>query len=456
MQRANIIGAIFAGLMLGAAPIALAAPPADEQSAANQASPLGTPEQIAADRALITLLADPEVKAIQARLLTELGATPAAAAPDGKTRLANAIQQWTGSLVQRVLAADPAHPLILWQVDNTPHRWHGLEVPGRAVAGDNPDHIYRGTFLDGSGRYEIIGKVVPGKRPAQFSFEATRGGPSKLVLKAQSPGKADMGNQIAMLTDRDIQVAPDGSFRVTIGGEGTGPNHLRSEPGPLAVNIRDVLSDWSQRPNRLAIRRLDKTDAKPRDPAAVRAQILADLPDYVRFWAGFKDRWFGGLKPNTIVGPVARDGNWGFLAAARYRLAPDEVIVVRTTRGAARYTGVQVTDPWMVAPDGAKHVTSINTAQAVADQDGGFTYVISPRDPGVANWVDTGGLHEGYILLRWQGFEPGADANGLLTDFRVEKRSDLAGLTAVAKSNPGARGEQLAQRAQAYRQRLSN
>lgn len=453
MNRNSIFHVLAAGLLLGVVPSAVATGTAP---AAAGASVLGTSEQLDADRRLVALLADPQVKAIQAQLLSELSRTPTAASPDGKARLAHAIGQWTGSLIQRELAADPVSPTILWQVDNTPHHWHGIDVPGRAVAGDNPDHIYRGTFLDGSGLYEISGKIVAGKRPAQFSFEATRGGPGRLVPKGQAPGKADMGNQIAMLTDRDIRVEPDGSFRITIGATGTGPNHLRSEPGTISINIRDVLSDWSQRPNRLSIRRLDKTDASPRDAGAVRALILAELPDYVRFWAGFKDTWFGGLAPNSIAGPVARDGNWGFLAAARYRLAPDEVIVIRTTRGPARYTGIQITDPWMVAPDGERHFTSVNASQAVADRDGGFTYVVAPQDPGVANWVDTGGLHEGYIVLRWQGFEPGATSDGLLRDFAVRKRADLAGLSGVAKRDPDQRTADLKARALGYRGRLAD
>jgi hypothetical protein len=39
----------------------------------------------------------------------------------------------------------------------------------------------------------------------------------------------------------------------------------------------------------------------------------------------------------------------------------------------------------------------------VADTDGRYSFVIAHEDPGVHNWLDTGGLHELFALHRWQG-----------------------------------------------------
>lgn len=433
---------VLSGLILASPTLAAAAAPA---------SVLGTPGQIAAEKLAIALLDDPEIKAIQAQVRAELAATPLGQTPEGAAGLDRNIGQWTTSFLIGEVAADPLKPQILWHVDNTEHSWEGRSIEGMAVAGDNPDHIYRGTTLDGDGRYEILGQVDTRHRPAQFSFEVTRKGQA-LRQTASNP---DMGSQVHLLTDRDIQVAPDGSFRLTVGGPGTEPNHLRTVPGPIGIGFRDVLSDWSQRPNRLTIRRLDTANATARDEAGLRRDIVAGLAGHIRFWGQFKDKWFGGLKPNAPVGPVQRDGNWGYLAAARYVLAPDEAVVITTTRGGARYTGIQATDGWMIAPDGKKHQTSVNLSQAKPGPDGGFTYVVSPRDPGVANWVDTGGIHDGYILLRWQGFDPGSTSDGLLRGYRVVKIAELKALlgSTTAWVTPEQRREALAQRATAYHNR---
>ena len=44
--------------------------------------------------------------------------------------------------------------------------------------------------------------------------------------------------------------------------------------------------------------------------------------------------------------------------------------------------------------------TSLNNAQTKIDADGGVRIVISKKDPGVANWLDTTGRAEGTFVLR--------------------------------------------------------
>src|SRR3546814_13928616 len=45
--------------------------------------------------------------------------------------------------------------------------------------------------------------------------------------------------------------------------------------------------------------------------------------------------------------------------------------------------------------------SSLNDVQAVVDSDGVFRAVISARDPGVHNWLDTSGYPRGAIQGRW-------------------------------------------------------
>lgn len=422
-------------------------------------SALATQCQLQAEKETLRLLADPAVKAEIAKARRVLLSDAAARTPDGRARLDHALQEWTASLILRETGSDVEHPEILWVVDNTPHTWFGHTVPGTGVAGDNPDHIYRGAVLDGGLRYEVEGKISL-HAPAQFSFELTSGTPGHPVLKPQTPGHADMGDQLGMLSNRDLKVSPDGRFTISIDSDVADgrSNHLHSEPGPLSLNIRDVLSDWQQRPNPLTIRLLGPAPAAPHlNEAQVRSMVLADLIDYVKFWSTFKNKWLGGnLKANQIVAPFPRDGGWGYLAAGRYDLADDQVLLITTERNGADYTGVQITDPWMIAPDARTHPTSVNTAQAKTNVDDSATYAVAARDPGLANWVDTAGLHQGYVLLRWQGFNPNAKPEGLLKGVRVVTSAELASkeFDGLTRSAPGQRQEQLAQRALEYTYRL--
>ncbi len=269
-----------------------------------------------------------------------------------------------------------------------------------------------------------------------------------------------MGGQLGLLTNRDIQVKPDGTFQITIDSDAAEgrANHLHSETGPLSLTIRDVLSDWQQRPNQLNIRLLGPASSSPQlNEVQIRRLVLADLVEYVEFWSTFKNKWLGGnLQANQIVTPFPRDGGWGYLAAGRYDLAADQVLLITTERRGADYTGVQITDPWMIAPDARSHPTSVNTAQAKPNADGSVTYAIAARDPGLANWVDTAGLHQGYVLLRWQGFPANAKPEGLLKSFRVVSYADLQAdeFKGLPRSDPAQRHQQLAQRALEYTYRL--
>jgi len=61
-------------------------------------------------------------------------------------------------------------------------------------------------------------------------------------------------------------------------------------------------------------------------------------------------------------------------------------------------------DVFMLSFDYWSRTTSFNMTQMAADEDGFFTYVIAHRDPGVHNWLDTGGRRQTIFGQRWQAF----------------------------------------------------
>jgi hypothetical protein len=448
VDRRGALGLLCAGLAagLGGARPAFAA-------AAAAAPFLATPEQIDAERRLLALEQDPALKQVQAQMRAELAGWSRAAIPDAHARIDEAVGQWTRSLLFGELTGYRARPAFLWGTDDTPRTWLGHTIGGVGTSGDNPDAIYRTAFLHGEGRYEIVGKFDMARRPAQLVIEFDRGDLTKPAqMMVPNPNHTDLGVQIALLTDRDLAIAPDGSFRLTVGPGPGGPHHITTEPGPVTVGTRDMLSDWSQRPPRLTVRRLDTAKPDPFDPAELNRRAVADLPEYIRFWARFPDRWVGGLKPNTHSQPTVRAGGWGAMSGLRFSLAPEEAVVVTTTQGRARYTGFQVIDPWMIAPDARRHQCCLNLSQAKPNADGSFTYVISPTDPGVANWLDTAGLHDGFGIIRWQALPPGARGEGLLREFRVASLSDCAKLD-LPRVTPEERRKQVAARDWSYQAR---
>jgi hypothetical protein len=67
------------------------------------------------------------------------------------------------------------------------------------------------------------------------------------------------------------------------------------------------------------------------------------------------------------------------------------------------YWGLTLTSPWMESFDYRYTTTALNDKTAQRSPEGSWQMVIAAEDPGpgVANWLDTGGRLEGYMLVRW-------------------------------------------------------
>jgi hypothetical protein len=71
-------------------------------------------------------------------------------------------------------------------------------------------------------------------------------------------------------------------------------------------------------------------------------------------------------------------------------------------RAVAPYQGIQLGSMWYISLDYIHHQTSLTADQARIDPDGMLRFVISERDPGVANWLECTGHRRGYVQIRWQ------------------------------------------------------
>ena len=432
------------------------------QGLSSPASILGSEAQRVTEQTVLHLLRDPDVLALQGTLETELARWPRGRSGTGAERIEQVVLQWTaGLIVDELSYARRDCPSFVIGSDTTPRRWLGHTFPGNGKAGDNPDAIYRSTVIDGRGCYEVTGQVDPAYPIIQILFSISAGTmthPAEVKHEEGAAPNPDAGifTILGHLSEDDLKIAPDGSFKITIGGQPTGDNHLPTQPVPCSFGCRQMLLDWKTTPLRLSIRRLDTVPASTLDLTALKQAVLTDLGDSVRFWANFPDVWLGGVKTNDVAPPAVREGGWGFIGGVNFKLAPGEAALVTIHPGAAKYMGFQLTDPWMIGPDNGHRQSCLNLAQSTPDADGRYTYVISPVDPGVANWLDSCGMDEGFGIMRWQGFPGGAsDNSGLFHDFRIVGLSEVAELTDVARVTPEQRSRQLAVRRDSYFSRFA-
>ena len=407
-------------------------------------NPLHTPDQEQAEKLALRLIERADIRSARETARCAMLADPAARTLDGALARDRALDQWVLALAMREVNGDTAAPTVVWNVSNPPRAWFAHVYPGAAVAVDNPDNFNREIPIDGAGQYEIALRFAAG--PPQFS----------VVIEMEPEHHAGLGRNIGALTLQQLlpHADADGRVTVTVGPEQGGSLHLTSEPGRIQIYTRDSQVAWTQRPAEVSVRRLDRpADWTPRSEDDIAATICADMPAWVAFWSHFKDDFLGFPEPNRLVGPNGRDGNWGYLAGGRYRIADDEAVLITLDPAGSYYTGFQITDPWTIAPDPMLRLASLNRSQCTLNPDGTVTYAVALADPGVANWIDTCGLHEGWMMARWQGVPADAALDRMIRDVRLVKLDAIP--AEVPRIDLAGRRAQIAQRARDFALRTS-
>ena len=255
---------------------------------------------------------------------------------------------------------------------------------------DCPDCLYTGAGLRGGDTYRLWGNR----------------GTARYVGLQTMAGMASTAN---VLLD-EIELAPNGDFEIVLVGR-RAPGQLDADCGrrhaarrpPLLLRLGDrgrvVAVD------RAAVRSAAGAHAVGADrSAAAMARQLVALGDFVEANLDFFLQFATPEAPNTFNPPF--DGTaMGAAAENRpvigsFRLAPDEALVVEVEPPQGLYWSYSIGNPWWETIDYARHQSSLNGSQAVADADGLLRVVIAHEDPGVANWLDTAGHGEGPVILR--------------------------------------------------------
>ena len=272
---------------------------------------------------------------------------------------------------------------------------------------------------------------------------------------------AHMGT-VDVLDGRRMQVEPDGSFTITVDSDEAGgrPNHVRSTPEAHEFYIRDVLLDWTlDDPNAFTVERLGGAPAKPALTLDEQAEATARMMAHFADFTGKLSHGMYKLPENHFSLAWSADHSGAMrnqvYVAGRFLLAPDEAFVVDVSDGGADYFTVPLSNIWGTTLDILDRTGSLNKAQSAANEDGTYTFVISAQDPGVHNWIDTDGLHEGILTLRMAEFPDGGARPDLSATGRVVKLDRLdAELPDAPRVSPDERAAQLATRRAGYLRRL--
>ncbi|CAM3357511.1 hypothetical protein BST27_19265 [Mycobacterium intermedium] len=250
---------------------------------------------------------------------------------------------------------------------------------------DNPDTLYFGTRVHADHDY-----VVSGRRgtTTDLSFQLLGGEYTDDNVPVSQ----------AAFDDRELEIAPDGTFEWRVRPTSNGQ-----------LVIREVYGDWSAQRGTLAIARLDTAGTAP--PPLTRQTIEKryatagkQLIQRVKTWLQFPQWFYLDLPVNTMVPPRLTPGGLAtqYSSVGHFELQPDQALVITIPVSDAPYLGFQLGSLWYISLDYINHQTSLNNTQAQADPDGKVRIVVSDQNPGVTNWVETLGHRRGFLQFRWQ------------------------------------------------------
>ncbi len=328
---------------------------------------------------------------------------------------------------------DPRFPNFRWNM-----------TPTRKYGGDNPDSLYLKATIDGEHTYRIVGN----RGSVKFiAVSVLRPETETQRLDAKFEGSAEIGR---LLGDR-IQTEWDGTFEIILSPDEHPGNWIKTAPEVGQVTIRQFFGDWErERPMTVRIERVGAEGEMPpvQTPEGV-AQGLRDaggfLVNIVDYWMDWLDQYEGventyvprisGFKLGGTPGGESRQCRW--------RIQPDEVLLIEVVPPRAFWWNFELNNYWMNSVDYRYHLSSLNSEQAVLEEDGSLRIGVAHVDPGIANWLDTGGHIVGRVGNRWVQTEEAP-----IPSTRLVKLADLDSLLPpnARRITPEQRREQLRRR----------
>jgi Protein of unknown function (DUF1214) len=269
--------------------------------------------------------------------------------------------------------------------------------PNRMIGGPNPDGNYYLAMIRGDRRYRITGTRGTS---AYLGFQILAG--TGLTPRRMSNYVGDTQldwttGQFELLLSSDEPADLDGAHWVNV------PQDASS------VVVREYIGD--RRNEELATMQIEALDPDPLTPLT--DDELADqftamawtLMKLVTLHRTIKPELLE--KPNTLLTAEAAD-----LGAAdttpdnlymmgTFRLDPDQALVLEIEPPDTRYWNVTLESIWHECLEPVRRHSSVTSSAVQPDSDGRVRIAISAADFGFGNWLDTGGRHRGFVVLRW-------------------------------------------------------
>lgn len=290
---------------------------------------------------------------------------------------------------------DPSQPVFRQIVTST-----------RKSLGDNADAIYFDAPVSPGFAYRVTGRTA-GAVYVSFTVEA--GG----------VGGAFPKRTAGVLNDTEFDIDAEGRFEVFLGGPRRDSNWIGLDDDATRVTTRHYFEQEASAavppiPD-LALR-IDLLDSPTPLPAPNDASVAAGfrrVERYVRSRSLEQTKPGEGEQPAfvsreiNVFPPPVSPGDHALAAAdaaysmAPYFLGPDQALLMTGRWPECRCANVSLWNRHLQTYDYAHRQVSLNRAQTHVEPDGTFRIVLSHRNPGAPNWLDTEGRPFGLVFWRY-------------------------------------------------------
>jgi len=272
------------------------------------------------------------------------------------------------------------------------------------MGADNPDNYYQNAQISGDYEYRITGKR---NNVDYLSFHTRNGN------YGTTGGLAPCGQ----IDGKDLVVEDDGSFEIILSKEARGRNWLKMEEDTSLLIVRQTFADRSQEvPAAMHIE--NTSEGACMAPLQTR-QVDEGLKTASLFVGGSSmlfTRWARGFQKHVNQLPQfdpevsnRAGGDESIIYYHSYwELRDEQALIIEVMPPACDAWNFQLNNFWMESLDYQNHRICINGSSARPEADGSLKVVVSHRDPGHPNWIETAGHREGTMCWRWYRLHEGA------------------------------------------------
>ena len=305
------------------------------------------------------------------------------------------------------------------------HKPHALRSvgPTMKMGGDNPQGHYLKIPINPSDTFRISG---------------TRGNANWLSFQVMRDERCFAEGCNSVFGDHifatELKSDKEGNFEITVAPDASGDNAIATDKYSSTIALRQFFGSRNEVvPMSLTIENISRQNS-PKQCLRVNTAInrldnsgnmfATMVPRFQNLVQSFKNAGYNTMpvtdwsKLGGVPGGQPINGLW--------KLAEDEALIITFTPPAdAVYWDIQVGNVWYETFDYRHFTCGFTHQSAFINEDRSVCFIISEKDPGTVNWLQTAGHAEGHMAIRFQLIEESPPH----PDFEVVKYNQLSART---------------------------